>query len=115
MNINSNEQKISQKRMVPSESEGKQELTTKMETEPGKSCSKKKKVEEDDEIEIMTEKLHELLGNPVLVMGLFDVFFEHAPEDISINYKGLNIQIQTTLDHDPEGINLLKYLGNKFI
>ena len=115
MHINSEEHTIAQKRAAPDEGSNKNDFSTTMISEPGKKCSKKKKSEILDDVEVMTEQLHELLENPVLVMGLFDIFFEKSPEDLSINYKGLNIQIQTNLNHDAEGIDLLKYLGNKFI
>ena len=71
---------------------------------------------EEDKILALADSLNELCGNPALLMGIFDYFFENVPKDVKIQYKNAGISINTYYLAKPKKthINLLKYLSQKF-
>lgn len=89
--------------------------------EPGK---KRKCVEESGDLaedesteaaEALAISLQELCSVPVMVMGLFDIFFENVPTDVKVQYKnaGISISAYYLPKPDKHHVNLNKYITKK--
>lgn len=59
--------------------------------------------------------LNEICSNPVILMGVFDAFFDSVPNDVKIQYKNVGIAISTYYLKGPSKThkNLTKYITNK--
>ena len=81
---------------------------------------KRKKTESLDEenslerIEELTIEIRDMLTNPILIMGMLEIFLDNAPDDVSVNYKSFNIKLSIDTKKDAAGIDLNKYIRNKF-
>lgn len=106
-------------------------IPTKEELKPDSSApnmdigNKRKCVEQDsfdadidestEAAEALTISLQELCSTPIMLMGLFDIFFENVPTDIKVQYKnaGISISAYYLPKPDKNHINLNKYISKK--
>ena len=72
-------------------------------------------IDEEDAVTRLTMGLQELAANPVMLMGVFDMYFEGVPQDIKIQFKDVGIKIQTYFLSEVSDTHrdLIKYLTAK--
>lgn len=121
MEINTSEPVFKIPENIPTKEEVKPDVNeAKAEIGKKRKCIESESYDADidestEAAESLAISLQELCSVPIMVMGLFDIFFENVPTDIKVQYKnaGISISAYYLPKPDKNHINLNKYISKK--